>query len=299
MADVDRLQKALWSTYFLQEGAEPLPVPCENCRRWFPLDLTETLKILVPQLGVDSRITPAIESLALWNLLDSGDELRRSAQATGTFNDLDRRMNDIFGYGIGVAEQTWEGRWNTGSLPPLRDVGVYDSSTRVVDDGFTAVATVEVLVNRAFEELQAFTQDITVGVKRAELFWNDVKWRNGRTRTPLSEFEVTLNIPNEPPFRVRLSVELVESTWSIRADFGLAKTPLPNAPHPFRSFSGFMEISKEAGRPGFTRFRQERRAAFTRWYLDNFRVQILAYWLQAESLALTLTPVRPVRRPHR
>lgn len=291
MAAPDPVRRALWSSYFPSWG-ETLPrnVP-GNWPDCFPSSLDDVLDQLVSEEKRESRasVPPAVLAAALWNLLGRTDEMDANRKML-----FESSVSELLGFeSIELAKRTFSARTN-GAVPPLGTRAldkVLESTLLVIDDGVTCSATVDLLVDRRFEEIEMVATDVRRAAARASLFWEVLSLQDERTVDGVQSRSIKIHLPNQAPAVVGLRVGVARTLATVRADMALDSGGVSGEDSPFSAYSGLIQASKEPGRPGITRLHQERSVRFEPWHLHAFRVQTLTYLLTGESLALALARV--------
>jgi hypothetical protein len=274
--DTERLRQerhtALWSSFVRLEKVSGFAPEAE------PVPMHE----LVGQLcSYRDKIPRPLMSIAVWNLLPN------YLAAAPPLDDLTELLEYI---GVGRSREEITAIYDLNRHPLIalaRQYSIIDYNWSVVPTaGFNAVsARLELCVLTPIDSLRevVFPNEWP---QYSNLFWGEMNgdglhpdgWRDSVTRRMAGE----LRLPGRTaaPLSVRLEVAPRVT--------GLGSQNTYRINDAFPSCGGTFTAAKELGRPGATRITHERSIDFGPEPPDGSQLEMLAYWLQADTVSLVL-----------
>lgn len=267
------LHTALWSSFVKLEEVNGFPL--ENA----PLSVGEVLEQLNHNM---EKIPRPMLGIAVWSLLPA------YLANDPPLHDLELLLHYL---GIGRSRKEVEAIYDQNKHPLIalaRQYSIVDYSWKLDPqlDLNTASAKLELCVLMPIQALQEIVFP-SEWPKYSRYFWGETKpvsagpadWPKGASRKMTCE----LRLPGKEAKRLAATLEVDAALTGLGA-----KSTYEIKDTPFRECRGTFEAAKELGRPGATRITHERSIRFGPQPPTDPQVQMLAYWLQADTVSLVL-----------
>jgi hypothetical protein len=282
------LHATLWSSYLGLRDADEF-----QHRR--PAERPQTLDEVVTTLTREGeRLADPLLDLAVWNLVSRyGEE-----EHPKTLEELSKKT---LGFDVAEARRVVLERGPT-VLPRVAPGKIEESEWKTQEDGVVTSAKISLLVNRGLEDVRYLLQP--KHWEKVSPFWAEVRLGRPKltpqTRSWRGRASTRLVLPGTTASeRLRLELDITRTPFESRVDLALAPARRGGLGHPGErprdqggvvpELRGYLRLHKEQGHPGNTRLERWQSVAFQEGSThERFRSQTLAYWLQAETLALML-----------
>jgi hypothetical protein len=283
------LHATLWSSYLGLRDADEF-----QHRR--PAERPQTLDDVVTTLNREGgRLADPLLELAVWNLVSRYGEEEHP-------KELEELSQKTLGFDVAEAHRVVLERGPT-LLPRVAPGKIEESEWKTQEDGVVTSARISLLVNRGLEDVRYLLQP--KHWEKVSPFWAEVRLGRPKltpqTRSWRGRASTRLVLPGTTASqRLRLELDITRTPFESRVD--LARAPARRRGRGHRAeraraprgdivteLRAYLRLHKEQGRPGITRVERWQMVAFQGESIhQRFRSQTLAYWIQAETLALML-----------